>query len=339
MMQTASQKRIPLYENPKPHVLRSRKTINNVVSITLAELGVHVLVCTASYRDNGQTRSLRQFFRFNVLPPLEPTVSVAPLYRRLDAVHIASPPVTSSNFLHYLVDLRLLNAIPMPLYTVKAVFEPKTPYCVRPLKRDDEQRLQTLDYMLKHGRRAIIGPGDITTFLFHVYRKLPTQTSSSLWDGSEVQVLKHDSVPEDSVKQMGKITIYWRSAAGENAQMKQDVVLTDVQDKQPDIEVGVCAVPQDIHVHQPFVVRCAARNNTEVEKRLYLQIRRDLVGDVVPVGVSGVSLGEVAPGRIVRCGITMIALVRGQHTLTGIRVVDIDSKVSYKAEAPSITVL
>ncbi|CAN8064881.1 unnamed protein product [Agarophyton chilense] len=339
MMQTASQKRIPLYESLKPQSLKSHKTINNVVSITLAELGVHVLVCTASYRDNGQTRSLRQFFRFNVLPPLEPTVSVAPLYRRLDAVHIASPPITSANFMHYLVDLRLLNAIPMPLYAVKAVFEPKKPYCVRALKRDDEQRLQTLDYMLKHGRRAIIGAGDVTTFLFHVYRKLPTLVSPNLWDEAEVQVSQHESVSDGSVKQMGKITIYWRTAVGENAQMEQDVVLTDIQDKQPDIEVGLCAVPQDIHVHQPFVVRCAARNNTDVDKRLYLQIRRDLVGDIVPVGVSGVSLGELSPGRIVRCGITMIALVRGQHTLTGIRVVDIDSKVSYKAESPSITVL
>lgn len=338
-MQTASQKRILLFENHKPVPLRSRKSINNVVSITLSELGVHVLVCTASYRDNGQTRSLRQFFRFNVLPPLEPTVSVVPLYHRLDAIPIASPPIPSSSHLHYLVDLRLLNAIPMPLYATKAVFEPKAPYSVRALRRDDESRLQTLDYMLKHGRRAVIGAGDITTFLFHVYRALPSQLSSSLWDGAEVRRPQYDSPTKHSMKHLGRITISWRSAAGEHATMEQEVVLTNIQEKQPEIEVGVCAVPQDIHVHQPFVVRCAARNNTETERRLYLQIRRDLVGDIVPVGVSGVSLGDVFPGQIARCGITMIALVRGQHTLSGIRVVDIDSKVSYKADSPSVTVL
>lgn len=135
------------------------------------------------------------------------------------------------------------------------------------------------------------------------------------------------------------MTVSWRSALGEVGHLDNVVTAEEPVVSSSDVEVCIYAVPEKIYAHRPFVARCAARNNMRRAVRLYLQVRRDLVGEIVPVGVSGVSLGEVRPGCTVRCSVTLIPLVRGQHSISGVRVVDIDSNMSYKADPPVLSVV
>lgn len=386
LMQTSSQHRVQLFDSsnsPRP-VLSSRACISNIVEVPLPELGVHVLVCTATYIDNSssvpQTRTLRQFFRFNVLPPLEPSLSVIPLYKGLQSFPFTISLLSSTpNYVHYLVDLRVLNAMPMPVYETKVTFLPTPPFRTRALLRKE----QTLDMddevesLFRGGRYVSMGVGDVRNFMFHVFKSIShaernTNSASIQSEGAyNIEVAQssqtttytdasaaanraqthiltsspktfspHSEQRSGIVTQceLGQMNITWRSALGERGHLENIVTVPEQVEGQSDIEVSVYAVPKNIRTHHPFVVQCAARNNRDHAVRLYLQVRRDLVGEIVPVGVSGVSLGEVLPGHTAQCSITMIPLVRGKHTISGVRVVDIDSKVSYKAEAPLVSV-
>lgn len=393
-IQTSTQTTISLLDTtPSPRPMLDPKTsINNIVKIPLPDVGMHKLLCAASYRvqksKHSQIRTYRQVFRFNVLPPLEPSLSVIPLYKGLNSFPFPDAHARYiTNFAHYLVDLRVLNAVPVPVYLTDATFIPCKPFRVRSLLRQsaddiilEEDGLGEEDAKVE-ARNVSMGVGDARNFLFHVYTSLnesrketargghaavvttasvvqleasnsgserPSQRKKSITSASQASGrpaatgMSNRTIPVSSVEttphQLGHITISWRSALGENGHLDNIVTAMAPVTRRDDVEVSIYAVPEQIHAHRPFVAKCAARNNTGRAARLYLQIRRDLVGEIVPVGVSGVSLGEVQPGCTVRCSITLIPLVRGQHTISGVRVVDIDSNKSFKADAALVSV-
>lgn len=398
-IQTSSQRITTLLDttqSPRP-VLEPQTSINNIVKVPLPELGVHKLLCAATYRDrrskSSQLRTFRQVFRFNVLPPLEPSLSVVPLYKGIESFPFSiSAPRYTANFVHYLVDLRVLNAVPVPVYITDTSFVPCPPFRVRSLLREsaeaavvNEEPL-TRDSNPAEPRKATMGVGDARNFLFHVYRsttepdkndkepssdsKPVASASSPIIQSSGLQrtdrlssqstksvaspriasekgaittarqrvLTDQPPAPHSNLRQLGHMTISWRTALGEIGHLDNVVTATEPVARRTEIEVSIYAVPERVQVHRPFVARCAARNNTTKAVRLYLQVRRDLVGEIVPVGVSGVSLGEVRSGCTARCSVTLIPLARGQHTISGVRVVDIDSNMSFKAEPPVVSV-
>lgn len=397
-IQTPSQQSITLLDTTQTprEKLDTKAGINKIVKSPLPELGVHKLFCAVTYRPllnpSSPARILRQTFRFNVLPPLEPSLTVRPLYHALESFPLSiSPPRSTLNYVHYLVDLRVLNAVPVPVYATDATFVPRPPFRVRPLIRDAAQTTtlleDALDAGIVEGRAASMGVGDARNFIFHVYRPRtkpqspvsssalePNRLASSASERPSTTALRRtDRVGTRSMRPiaaissgglaaigeqnrrrrhsnegydyqsgpavLGHMTVSWRSALGEVGHLDNVVTAEEPIVLTSDVEVCIYAVPEKIYTHRPFVARCAARNNMRRAVRLYLQVRRDLVGEIVPVGVSGVSLGEVRPGCTVRCSITLIPLVRGQHSISGVRVVDIDSNMSYKADPPVLSVV
>lgn len=348
-MQTASSRRIPLHDtsaSPRA-VLSSRASINNIVAVGLPELGLHVLVCSATYHETpsptAEPRTLRQVFRFNVLPPLDPSVSVHALFHPHDPTPLPpalTRPATRPS--QFLVHLRVHNALPLPVYEARAAFTPAPQFASRACDRDtDDTTLSSFDPRKPPPpRRATMAGGDTRTFIFHVFSRLPARVARA---ASLDHPLAADApAPPASPmprRVLGSLTLTWRSALGEPGRLERAVYALDDPGVPDRVAVALYAIPADIRVHRPFVARCVARNNSDRPLRLYLQIRRDLVGEIVPVGVSGVSLGEVAPRQTAKCAITLIALERGQHNISGVRVVDIDTNMSYKAEPPSVSVL
>jgi hypothetical protein len=153
---TSSQRRIGLVAVRPALNLPSREALTHVIEVPLPELGVHALLCAATYLDRaGVPRTLRQVFRFNVLPPLEPFVNVIPLHRGRTASippHSAggvcdgathrisqSKEVVDGQMAQFLVDLRVLNTMPVPVYITSAKLEANSLYTiVRPLIRPDD---------------------------------------------------------------------------------------------------------------------------------------------------------------------------------------------------------
>lgn len=366
-VQTASSRRISLI-NASDHsrpTLQSRGSINTIISVRLLELGSHTLVCTATYKDTqssssssksshstAPSRTLRQYFKFNVLPPVETSPTVHPLYRKVDIVRL-QPMIQHTIAVgigpHYLVHVRVINALPTAIFNTTATFKPSPPFHQRPVGVCHQQN--ATDESALCTRRAIMGSGDTRNFIFLVMshvgealwapsRRIRTSTSrSDSTQNNESVIGPEGRETRQRDRDLGMVVVKWLSALGEDGSAERKVRLTARGDENETVSLMIYAVPSEVKVHQPFVARCAARNNSTGPIRLYLQIRRDLVGEIVPVGVSGVGLGQVDAGQTARCAITLLGLVRGQHDISGVRVVDMESNVSYKADTPSITVL
>lgn len=341
-VQTSSSRHIDLVHpngaNFRP-LLSPRGSVNNMVNIALHEQGLHILVCTVTYQpspSNSSTETVRQFFKFNVLPPVDASISLLPLHRM---VHLPTLPSVASRATtldtshsqlasYYLVHVRIHNAIPASIFETKAALTVKPSFHVRPLYAGIETS-QSAD---TSGRRTKIGAGDSHNFIFLIF----SHNADSRWLHHSQHMLKENG--HVGWRNLGEVKISWRSALGEHGTIERQVRERKDSTVLEDVSVNIYAVPHQVKVHRPFVARCAARNNSNQAVRMYLQIRRDLVSEIVPVGVSGVSLGEVAPMETAYCAVTLIGLVRGQHNMCGVRVVDMDSNASYKAEAALITV-
>lgn len=384
----------------------------------------------------GTPRTLRQLFRFNVLPPLEPFVNVVPLHRRRGLVPhhpdvslpVPAANLHSSTMAQFLIDLRILNTMPVPVYITSVRLEATTGYTiVMPLLRSDDPAAEVgaldsppgrrpgevaeavqsdpcLEGTLGDGkspplRAASTGVGDTRNYLFYVARPLdaserpfttalPTQPGKSTSTPVGIGMQRTDNssftypplvneaspapnaansrrdtlitdtenppseqsvdpvvsriqsiVQEPQRREIGYFSLRWHSGAGERGEMENVIAAFEPVSKTAGIELRIAAVPQDVRMQVPFAARCIARNNSTKPVRLYLQVRRDLVGEIVPVGISGISLGEVRPDDTVECLLSLIALSRGQHSISGVRVVDIDSRQSFNAEPPVIAVL
>lgn len=457
-IQTSSQRRISLVTTRTPSNLAVREAVSHVVSSSLPELGVHVLICSAAYVDRtGAARTLRQLFRFNVLPPLEPFVNVIPLHRRrLVAAQDASgsedagghrQPTPQTTMAQFLIDLRIQNTMPVPVFITSATIKAVSAYtAVIPLIRSDdpaapkapcretdsgfsEEAVDALTNLAissegKEGacdplmptspadspkdaisslpppRPASVGVGDTRNFMFYVARPLdstemPPSTKDLSRDGSRRIASRNsssscaagrpdvshktdashshpllDDAGVDSAKskdldssktaernssssqasasnqvqpsvrrEIGYFSLRWHSATGEQGHMTNVIAAFEPAMRSAEIELRIAAIPQDIRVQCPFAARCVARNNRSEAVRLYLQVRRDLVGEIVPLGISGVSLGEVAPGNTKECLLSLIPLSRGQHSISGLRAVDIDTRKSFNAEPTVVSVL
>jgi len=206
-----------------------------------------------------------------------------------------------------LVDLKLINATQAPLSFSDVRLEPGPGYSVRSLQGEAESSVL-------QGYRVGLGPGDARNYLF-------------------LATPRRDQ-PESKQKLIGTPSVRWRGSGGQEGALNRIGEVLEPSNELSDLEVIIDAVPGAIFVHQPFLARCRVRNNSSSPRRLYLQVRRDLVGEVVPVGVSGKSLGEVAPQSTVHASLEFLPFTPGRHRIAGVRVVDVNSRVTYNSEPP-----
>lgn len=369
-------------------VLESKACETHVLNAHLPEPGMHVLKCTATFIDDiRQIRTFRQFYRFNVLAPFEPSVSVIPLGSRLSPTNNNSNNYLSNlnnqhsttNQRHFLVELKLLNATPAPIYIESVHVKPMPEYTAKQLEADQQapggasrnnnnadEALIDHDTELPYARRASLSAGDTRSFLFLVSRSKDDLDDAS---ASIRQSASHASISElrnplvngtknrnslDSStgsgsfpngttrrrREIGSLAVNWRSSLGESGVfMNGASVAYEPRRKVSDVELSIVAVPHTIVSQHPFAATCCVRNNSDVPVRLYLQVRRDQVSEIVPMGVSGVALPEILPGHTTQCSLSLLPLRPGQHAISGIRVFDMGNKKSYHADPPVITVL
>ncbi len=360
--------------NSPRDAIAPRECSTHVVATHLPEPGMHILKCTATFIDAAQQkRTFRQFYRFNVLAPFEPAVSVLPLASRLSP---DEPIGNERENVQFLVELRLLNATPAPIYIDNALLHPVTGYEVTPMVayhsapggaprgNDAADSLSDITGGLPEARRASVSAGDTQSFLFLVTRprdetddsntkpatpkKLTSLVENRAAETGIRGIGRSRSSKRDSTnsggstrrrREIGSLSVEWRSSLGEVGNMRTASIAYEPRLKRADVELAIVAVPRAIRAQCPFAATCCIRNNTAHPVRLYLQVRRDLVGEVVPVGVSGMALNELPPGKTIECTLTLLPLRAGQHAISGVRVFDMTSKKSYNAEPPVITVL
>jgi len=176
-----------------------------------------------------------------------------------------------------------------------------------------------------------LGVSDSRTFAFYI------------WE-DETEVLREASANAEHVDQsrdiLGWFNLGWLSGlSGEPGYLRRVAAAERPEQLEQTIIVSVVEVPRKILAQQPFGVTCCVMNNTRHPRRIYLQVRRDLVGEIVPVGLSGVALGELEAFEKKEVMLAFLALSQGEHLISGIRAVDIDSRDSYASEPREVSVL
>lgn len=316
LMHSASSTTSLLAQNESNHLQPRDALSTRAQSHPLQRHGEYVLVCTAIFRvaatvtTNTKQSSVRQIFRFVTRQGVIANLTVIPL-----DVPVSKQRTTDTDGAvttygpEWIVTVRVSNPTDHAVYDADVNILPSTGLASISLDRPSHSPTHS------HSERsARIGRGDIRTFAFLLYETAPSHPSSS-------------------------VRLRWRSASGEHGELTQSVPLVERKAAGADVSVSFDAMPVRVTAHHPFVARCIVRNDSPRPARLYLQVRRDLVGEVVPVGVSGASLGVLQPNHTLCCPLTLVALSTGAHHVSGVRVIDMDSNANHKAPSAMLNVV
>ncbi|KAA8490866.1 putative trafficking protein particle complex subunit 13-like [Porphyridium purpureum] len=304
---------------------------NHQIEFPLTEVGLHTLTCSATTTVEAaplETRTHRKNFRFSVQVPLKLSILVE---RLLFAPAPDKAMPLDDGAPMFLVRVLVTNAMNSLLSGLHVQLKPETSgwFQVVPLappdapSQADEATNEFADCEMHDVLRDTsvgLSADDTYAFTFvaqQMVERLPSNHPTVL---------------------IGKLDLSWRGTHGEQAFLCDAGMVYTPLGAGTDIEVTVEEVPPNLRVYEPFELRCRVVNHTNKSHRLYLQVRRDLVGDIVPVGVSGVAIGDLAARSFLETTLTFVALASGSLNLYGIRVVDVDTRVSYNAEAPQIEI-
>mmetsp|Transcript_25113 Transcript_25113/g.99025 ORF Transcript_25113/g.99025 Transcript_25113/m.99025 type:complete len:409 (-) Transcript_25113:1695-2921(-) len=296
-------------ENVNNYVLSSENWLENVISVRLTQAGLHGIVCYAVFSDyRGESKPVKQVFRFTSFFPVKVALGRLPLPEE--------PHLSRSKFL---LDFRLTSLMPYSMHFHSAELSAAPGVEAVDLNRNENDSAGDEKPDVFSVTDAGTCSEDVVSFMFLIDIK----------DPSVVRIDK-------GKLNLGKLGVSWTAQGGGSGRLSDIAAAVDSPKARDEVEVCISAVPTKIEAHVPFVAVFEVRNNTHNSIRLYLQVRRDKVGDVVPVGAAGKALGPVAGQSATTMYFSLLALSPGTHRLSGVRVVDLDSGNTYSADAPQV---
>ncbi|CAK8675890.1 unnamed protein product [Clavelina lepadiformis] len=179
-LQTGSQ-RITLTNTAPVTVLQHNNSLDEVVSHEVKEVGPHILVCVVSYkRPDGDIKSFRKFFKFQVLKPLEVKTKFYNI--KCDEVYLETQ---IQNIMQSPICMEKVNLDPSPLYTVKALN----------IVSDNQSVFGSQSYMK---------PSEVWQYLY--WLKLKPENKMQAFT--------------DAASAIGKLDIVWKSSLGERGRLQ-----------------------------------------------------------------------------------------------------------------------
>lgn len=281
-----------------------------IVTYELREIGVHILICSASFADaDGEPRNLRKFFKFQVQNPL----SMKSKSHTLGAGTLAEA---------VLVETQVQNATSSALYLTSVGFVP-TPLLAVDDLNSFAQRAEQL---------ACLKPGDVQQYMYRL-RAAP---------GAPPDTLRAASA-------LGRMDVRWRGPMAEPGQLQSNMVqrraapprvvevrvlgldsaepapaLLDLQPGAAQPLVALCAVPFRVRA---LVRNCAADRPAAL--RLFWAARgaapQHAPAEPPPLvftGVSGADVGALAAGGSAEVCLDFVAMAPGVHRLSGLTLQD-----------------
>lgn len=125
---------------------------------------------------------------------------------------------------------------------------------------------------------------------------------------------------------IGKLDIVWRSNLGERGRL-QTSQLQRMGPDYDDIRLSVIELPNFVSVEEPFTFKCKLVNNCErtVELSLTLETKDNFTW----YGISGYKLEPLPPRGIQQIDFTVIPLVPGLLSISGVKLIDTLLKRTY----------
>ncbi|KAF8987628.1 hypothetical protein BGZ52_003542 [Haplosporangium bisporale] len=245
---------IPAATGGHIQLLESGRTNEMIVSHEIKELGIHILVCSVQYTTlDGQQKSFRKFYKFQVLNPLsvktkvnQPSTSSA---SSQEPGANGSAPVAMSVSKGGLVLLEAMvqNVSGVTMWMERMRFEVSDAFTVRDLNVAIPDRSKAPQEGEKgvsvFGEHDYFAPNDVRQYLYVLTPK----------PGKEL-LAKTTNV-------LGKMDILWRSQFGETGRL-QTSQLTRKPAPLEDIAVQVVKVPERIQLEQVFSIEIVVKNQS-----------------------------------------------------------------------------
>jgi hypothetical protein len=317
-----------------------------IVRYELREIGVHILIVSASFVDaDGESRNLRKFFKFQVLNPLS----------MKSKSHTLAVGTAAENVL---VETQVQNSTQAALYLTSVQFAPAQSLAV-----DDLNTFETrLDQL------ACLRPGDVQQYMYRL-RAQP---------GAPADVLR-------SASALGRMDVHWRGPMTETGHLQSNLVQRR-QPPPRAIEVRLLRLVSAEPVPRlladdaggeargdgieslvalcevPFTVSARLTNyqQREVDLKFFWIARQTqphqpqppiptdasgagvggvsappkpalLEQSLIHTGVSGTELGVLAPRGSIDISLELVALTPGLHRLTGLVLHDRRAGVTHDA--------
>ncbi|KAF9430668.1 hypothetical protein BGZ94_005098 [Podila epigama] len=242
-------------------LLESGRTNEMIVSHEIKELGIHILVCSIQYTTlDGQQKSFRKFYKFQVLNPLsvktkvnQPSSAVTTMSQDPgpNGNTVVSMSVSRGGIV--LLEAMVQNVSGVTMWMERMRFEVADAFTVQDLNIvvDDESTEQ------QEGTKETGHSGGVSVFGEHNYFA-PNDIRQYLYvltpkPGKEVLA--------KSTNILGKMDILWRSQFGETGRL-QTSQLTRKPTPLEDIAVQVVKVPERIQLEKVFSIEIVVKNQT-----------------------------------------------------------------------------
>ncbi|KAF9413491.1 hypothetical protein BGZ76_005019, partial [Entomortierella beljakovae] len=238
-------------------LLESAKTNEMIVSHEIKELGIHILVCSIQYTTlDGQQKSFRKFYKFQVLNPLSVKTKVNHPGLSVPTQHhegnnnstVVSQGVSKGGVV--LLEAMVQNISGVTMWMERMRFDVSDAFTVRDLnividedERGDEEENKTKSVVSIFGKHDYFGPNDIRQYLYVLTPK----------PGMEIMA--------KTTNVLGKMDILWRSQFGETGRL-QTSQLTRKPAPLEEISVQVVKVPEVVRLEEIFSIEIVIKNQS-----------------------------------------------------------------------------
>ncbi|KAI8043502.1 hypothetical protein M5D96_004834 [Drosophila gunungcola] len=251
---------LSMHEHAKsPVILAPGGTIDDVIRYEVKEIGTHILVCEVNYSTPaGYAQSLRKFFKFQVLKPLD--VKTKFYNAEIDEIYL---------------EAQIQNVTTSPFCLEKVELDGSEDYSVTPLNTlPNGESVFTVKHMLQ--------PNNSCQFLYCI--KQP-----------KGEIAK-DKDTLRQFNNVGKLDIVWRSNLGEKGRL-QTSQLQRLPFECKTLRLEVLDAMNTIKIGTVFTFNCRVTNTSEQAMKLNVRLAATFSADSQYTGCADFMLGLLQSGE------------------------------------------
>lgn len=318
-------------------VLSPNQSTDMVVQHGLSELGTHTLKVSVIYTDTvtSESKTLRKFYRFNVLSPVNILTSC---YELDNKYCIQTQIINTTKSVIHIEDVKIIGV------GVVSELETTAVTVASSNSKDDENKSNDICNLLA---MPLLNPDESYAYSFMI------------------QKTKLSNLTEKSLKSIGFVEVHWSSSMGEHGRSRSEEIFTDQKaaflmpfptssghinrgssntrlmegGKGGHLRACVTSLPSVAHVGVPVEVTMSVRNCFSYPVITQLQCRKPKGGDASAMGHTGlaimgksyVNLGALEAGQEVSFSLSLLPLSGGLHSLTDVYIVDLTTRTEFSS--------
>ncbi|KAH8410658.1 hypothetical protein KR009_011099 [Drosophila setifemur] len=250
---------LSMHEHVKsPVVLAPTGTIDDVIRYEVKEIGTHILVCEVNYTTpTGFSQSLRKFFKFQVLKPLD--VKTKFYNAEIDEIYL---------------EAQIQNVTTSPFCLEKVELDGSEDYSVTPLNTlPNGESVFTVKHMLQ--------PNNSCQFLYCIKPKGGI--------ANDLDTLRQ-------FNNVGKLDIVWRSNLGEKGRL-QTSQLQRLPFECKTLRMEVLDAKNTVKIGTVFTIKCRITNTSEQAMKLNVRLAAQFSPDNQYTGCADFMLDILKSGE------------------------------------------